>query len=208
MISFPGHVDYYDEIDRMARDIIEDNIESFEKYQGSDPGDELFEIMEEHVFNFLYYSTLDAAYVLEHSRNVEDDEGLWNGQDPADALRTQAIFTTINDLRESMQEIHESISEDDDYRESLRDMEPEIEPGSIQEREQLSLWLRKSTEVGIRGGYPLGSSYIDSRCGYCFTGDRWYINFDHEVASRLPHWAGKYRHEIKEYLSNSKALTR
>ena len=54
-------------------------------------------------------------------------------------------------------------------------------------------------DAGMRGGYPVGSSYIDARCG---TGHgmpevKDYVEFDHEFAQRVPWLSGKYKDVVQ-----------
>lgn len=47
---------------------------------------------------------LSSASVLEESENVETDNGLWEGQEPTEAIQTMAFFTARNDLTEAIRE--------------------------------------------------------------------------------------------------------
>jgi len=74
-----------------------------------------------------------------------------------------------------------------------------IEPGSDEERRELLAWMRASRESS-RGGYPLGGSYIDARCGTLYgSSEHAYVVSDNELGQRLPHLRGKYRDAIKAY---------
>jgi hypothetical protein len=59
--------------------------------------------------------------------------------------------------------------------------------------------------VGERGGYPLGGSYIDARCGVGFGMPEQYeyISTDKKVAKQLPHLAGKYRKDVQKYYQDT-----
>ena len=48
--------------------------------------------------DFIYVDLIDSAEILEQSDNVETDYGLWEGKEPAEAIKTQAFFTYRNDL--------------------------------------------------------------------------------------------------------------
>ncbi len=75
------------------------------------------------------------------------------------------------------------------------DIEP-FEEGSIQESEILQQWLNSNETIGMRGGSPVGSSYIDARCGAMYdTPDYDYVQLDREVALRIPRIAHKYKEE-------------
>ena len=112
---------------------------------------------------------------------------------------------------------YEKEQEPDDYE--IRKQEVEIVFGefvienTVQPVETLSekiwwveKWLKESREVGIRGGNPVGSSYIDARCGTGFgqPDQLAYINFDHEVARKVPDIAGKYTNDVEVYLEELK----
>lgn len=55
------------------------------------------------------YSDTDAKFILEESRNVEDDRGLWDGTDPEESLRIQAAYTFSNDVWFKAQELYDDI---------------------------------------------------------------------------------------------------
>jgi hypothetical protein len=182
------------------------------------------------------YSLTDAAYIIEHCENEETDSGLWEGQQPEDAISTKAAFSYSRDVwfkceelynsikdrfEELQEEIHEGLDdkelvenkldEDDSMiekraiKEAWDEFEDQytkvrlIEPGSVEERQTLLRWLSFNERAGMFGGGPLGSSYIDSRCG---TGHgmpevKDFVDFDHDTAKRLPHFQGKTRDEIR-----------
>lgn len=74
-----------------------------------------------------------------------------------------------------------------------------IEPNSEEERKALLSWLWASDRSN-RGSYPLGSSYIDARCGYMYgTSEHAYVTFDNELGLLLPHLRGKYANDVKAY---------
>jgi len=54
-----------------------------------------------------------------------------------------------------------------------------------------------------RGGYPVGGSYIDSRCGVGFgMPDEYdYVEYDHEIARAIPAISGMYKEDVKKYLN-------
>jgi hypothetical protein len=179
-----------------------------------------------------YFDLEDAVVVVQHSDNVEEDYGLWEGEkDPGQALVIQAQFTAQHDLQISVEEIYEEIKQDyegkmsghseekaDDedtqdnefatvfqhWRDSFK-IEP-LKKGSPEEKNAILDWLGwRIRETGWRNGYPLGSSYIDSRCGAGYTSSDGgccpakYIEEDHMTAKLLPHLSGKYSDEIKKY---------
>lgn len=48
--------------------------------------------------DFIYVDLLDSAQIIDQSNSVESDSGLWEGQEPTDAIKTQAFFTFRNDM--------------------------------------------------------------------------------------------------------------
>lgn len=83
-----------------------------------------------------------------------------------------------------------------------------IKTGTEEELHLLKRWMKRSDEAGMRGGYPLGSSYIDSRCGVGYGQmDQYdYIEFDHMVAKMLPDMAHKYRNTIEPRIAELEQL--
>jgi hypothetical protein len=55
-----------------------------------------------------------------------------------------------------------------------------------------------------RGGYPVGGSYIDSRCGVGFgMPDEYdYVEYDHEIARAIPAIRGLYKEDVTKYLND------
>lgn len=114
---------YYEQIDEEVNDfmeywkedfgkIINENIgqtedEIFEEiYQEFDLNDKIHEFLDNGWFSFLreepfeqFNSELTScAFILDESDEVETDSGLWSGQEPKQAIQTQAFFTVRNDL--------------------------------------------------------------------------------------------------------------
>ena len=171
------------------------------------------------------YTPEDAIFVLDNSENEETDSGLWEGiKDWREELEIRATYTYMNDVREAVESIYkdaydefmtdqvdDSDDESDDSKESERvksilnslteEKIEQVEPGTEREKEILAEWLRLNRNVGMRGGYPLGRSYIDGRCGVGFgTPEQYiYVKTDKVVAKQLPHLAGKYRGDVKKY---------
>ena len=171
------------------------------------------------------YTPEDAIFILDNCENEETDSGLWEGiTDWREELEIRAAYTYMNDVREAVESIYkdaydefmtdqvdDSDDESDDSKESehaksilnsLTEEEIEqVEPGTEREKEILSEWLRLNRNVGMRGNYPLGGSYIDERCGVGFgmPGQYEYVKTDKVVAKQLPHLAGKYRGDVKKY---------
>lgn len=175
------------------------------------------------------YTLSDAAFIIENSDNPETDSGIWEGQQPEDAIRTKAAYSFSNDVWFKCDEIYNEIKEeykeqqislnaDDNETEEKQEKEnnkildeifkeytnTSLEPvpkSSQEEKYLIQHWLNLNSRAGLRGGYPVGSSYIDARCG---TGHgqpdaKDYVDFDHEFAQQVPHLSGKYKSSVKEY---------
>lgn len=171
------------------------------------------------------YSLSDAVFVIENSDNEETDTGLWEGQQPEDAIRTKGAYTFSNDVWFKCEEIYKDIKAEYEMQERELDVDAEdydekldailnalfkehistkLEPvtkGGLDEKRLIERWLRLNERAGMRGGYPVGGSYIDARCG---TGHgnpdaKDYVDFDHEFAQQVPHLAGKWKATVREY---------
>jgi DNA-binding transcriptional MerR regulator len=57
--------------------------------------------------DFIYVDLVDSAYIIDQSDNVESDWGLWEGQDPQDAIRSMAFYTYRNDLYYAVKDLME-----------------------------------------------------------------------------------------------------
>lgn len=167
----------------------------------------------------------DAAVVVEESANPADDPGLWEGLNPMDAIISMGTFTMEQDLREDIDEIYQDMLSDyqdamlEDENEGgedevaqqifdewkMADMPKQKTPGTQEEKSLIERWLRMSSDVGMRGGNPLGESYIDMRCGtgYSQPDQLRYVNFDHEMANMYPHLRGMYRRHVEEYYNKT-----
>jgi len=93
-----------EEADTFFKDNIDDIIDAIENDYN------FFEIIDDnlHAFvdsTFIYVGLKEAAVIIEESSNVEEDSGLWEGQQPEDAIVTKAFFTFKNDLREEVLEM-------------------------------------------------------------------------------------------------------
>lgn len=186
------------------------------------------------------YTLSDAAWVLDNCDNEEDDEGLWQGLSPQEAVKAQAAYSFANDVWTACEKIYNELlasvypealegeeDEDDEAIGAFSDDETKpvwiaqtwdsfvrehtaipVEPGSTEEAELLAEWMEKSTGAGAWGGYPLGESYIDIRCGAGFGMPHVlsYVNLDHDTAARLPHLAGKDWQAISEYAQANHAV--
>jgi hypothetical protein len=111
-------VHYSDEVRKEAVDFIDEMFDEFiealkneEDYFFSDSSvdDRFFECVGDRS-----YTLTDAAFVIENSDNVETDSGLWEGQDPVDAVCSQAAYTFSNDVRFEVEEIYEDVKSEYD----------------------------------------------------------------------------------------------
>ncbi len=97
------------------------------------------------------------------------------------------------------------------WRDYFKQLEPDkVEQGSQDELELLEEWLSLGKKAGTWGGYPLGRSYIDARCGsgHGMPDIKEFVDFDHEIAAKLPHMLGKRREAIEEYCAIMNAQLR
>lgn len=172
------------------------------------------------------YSLTDASYILENCDNEETDSGLWEGKSPTEAIPIMAAYSYANDVWFKCEELYNEIK--DSYKEILaepesEDMEPPteeyaierawgdfrkeyieikpIEKGSEEEQRLIKRWLDLNPKAGLWGGYPVGNSYIDARCGsgHGMPEVKDYVDIDQEIAQKCPHLRGKNRHEMEKY---------
>lgn len=173
------------------------------------------------------YTLEDAAYILDNCENEENDSGIWEGMDAQDAMSARAAYSYSNDvwfrcvemyngIKERVQELIDEDDFDDDpdkegedfvqlaFDEFKAEYDKTIQPVDKDSEDELNLirqWLRMNErDAGMRGGYPVGGSYIDSRCG---TGHgmpevKDYVEFDREFAQKVPWLSGKYKEVVQE----------
>jgi hypothetical protein len=80
--------------------------------------------------DFIYVDLIDSAHILDQSNNVETDSGLWEGQDPEEAIKTMAFFTYRADLEE---EVRSQLSEK--LGEKFEEVEEQLEELELQQDE-------------------------------------------------------------------------
>ena len=76
-----------------------------------------------------------------------------------------------------------------------------ISPGSEDERMLLAKWIKMGHELVI-SSFPLGESVLDpnvKRLDDVAQKVEAYVEFDHEVAQKLPHLKGKIRYALETY---------
>ena len=171
------------------------------------------------------YSPEDAVFILEHCDNEETDSGLWEGQDWRDELSTRAAFSFSSDVWFKCEQIYNEIKEEYESQRNTEDEDSEendklldqlfeqytstkLEPVkqfSREEKELIERWLRLNENASLWGGYPVGSSYIDARCGsgHGMPDIKDYVDFDREFAQRVPHLNGKHRDTVKKYYEDT-----
>jgi hypothetical protein len=305
-------INYQDEVNREARHFLVEQSEmlataiaeerSFDRNQIDGLDRAFYENVTDRSYTFE-----DACFVLVESDNRETDSGLWEGQDPEEAVKTMATYTFSNDVWTEGEKLYDSVKEEVDshveelqieedsdatviagtrktgrlaysnpdsgheiyvlvdrggdyvgvgaykvdgdvrteisgedidaapslsgFVKCIEDAEGEgfytellakvreakaeellnallkrpaieqVEPGSATERDLLATWLRLNGEVGQRGGYPFGQSYIDARCGvgYGQPDQLEYVNLDNDLGKALPHLFGKDSSEVRDY---------
>ena len=115
---------YYGAINEMAKDFIEEYEEEIKEiikenkdrdkkyifdeaiYQNWDLIDKVHEWLDSAWYGFLRqdwakdYRTelMSCVEIIDESEETETDQGLWEGQEPQEAIKTQAFFTARNDL--------------------------------------------------------------------------------------------------------------
>lgn len=181
------------------------------------------------------YCVDDAIYILQNCKN--EHEGFGDTKNWQDDLICRAMNSFADDVwfkieghYNDIKERFESLMEDEEAGDALTEATQafevwvennapaEIKPleqGSDDERLALAewLWLNKES-AGMRGGYPLGSSYIDSRCGsgHGMPDVKDYVDYDHELAKKVPWLARKRKEEVlsrfDELLNEHKRLAR
>jgi hypothetical protein len=84
----------------------------------------------------------------------------------------------------------------------MKENTPQPITDPAEQKKLLECWIRLSNNAGLWGGYPLGHSYIDDRCGagYGMIEVKDFVDFDHEVALKIPLLRGKQKREIAAYL--------
>lgn len=218
-------MDYDTEIYKEAQSFIYDNEEMIVQALKDDADwdyndiDNLDSLWHETIVDRAY-TVADAEYILDNCENEEGDSGIWEGLDYRDEMSARAAYSFSNDvwfkceemyneIKDRMRELvdDENVNEDEAAQLAFDEFESNnnvklspVEKGSDDELSLIRLWLRMNErDAGMRGGYPVGSSYIDSRCG---TGHgmpevKDYVDFDHEFAQKVPWLSGKYRDVVQ-----------
>jgi hypothetical protein len=79
--------------------------------------------------------------------------------------------------------------------------------GGEVELNAIQTWLRLGENAGTWSGYPLGSSYIDARCGtgYGMENVKDYVEYDHQIAIEHPHLRNLRKDQVKARLEEVRA---
>ena len=216
---------YSNEIEKEARDFITDNRDMMVKalIAGADWDYNDIEDLDAYWHETIVdrgYTVADAEYILDNCENEETDSGIWEGLDYRDEMSARAAYSYSNDvwfkcenmfseLKDRMEEIVEDEKCDNEKAANLafdefeQEGEVPFQPVEKDSDEELNLirrWIRTNRDdAGIRGGYPVGGSYIDARCG---TGHgmievKEYVEFDHEFSRKVPWLSGKYKEAVQ-----------
>jgi hypothetical protein len=164
------------------------------------------------------YTSEDAAFVIQYCKNEESDSGIWDGLDAIAALQAQAAYSYGNDVWFRAEELYKGIVEnyeieDDEEEESEEDravwaldvfrkqystlVVPTDDPE--QQLEYINDYLLAVKRSGsMRTGSPVGSSYIDARCGVGFgmPEELEFLEADHKLAQAVPQLRGKYQYTV------------
>jgi hypothetical protein len=222
-------MDYDDEIEKEARDFIIEHEDMFVEALKNDSDwdyndiDDLDSCWHDDIVDRAY--TLDdAAYILDNCHEEETDSGLWDGRDAQEAMSARAAYSYANDVWFKAEEMYNEIKErmkelvdEDEDEETSEEISSQtafdefkndngykivpVEKGSEEEISLIRQWLlRNDRDAGMRGGYPVGGSYIDSRCGtgHGIPDVKDYVDFDHEFAQRVPWLSGKYKDVVQK----------
>jgi hypothetical protein len=84
-----------------------------------------------------------------------------------------------------------------------------IETGGRDELFALQRWVKLNAKAGTWGGYPLGSVYIDTRCGigYSMPDVKDFYDCDRITRLQLPSMTGKYVEAVKERIAELEGTT-
>lgn len=227
-------MDYQDDIEQEARDFIQgirdDVVGAMVEGHEWDRNDidNLDESFDESITDRAY-TLQDAAYIIAECENEETDSGLWEGQQPEDAIQTKAAFSFSLDVwfkceemyKELIDTYEEAVEERDKKEGDATDQELAQSVFDAWEREQttepvedkqeqkrlIERWLHLNEDAGWFGGYPVGSSYIDARCGsgHGMPNIKDFVDFDHEIALKIPAIQGMRKGQVQAHLEELQA---
>lgn len=102
---------YFSNVEELAQDIFNESKEEFfEQVRDFGSNIDLYDFFDEKVHEevdreFIYMGLVECAYIIESSNNVEDDSGLWEGQEPKKAIETMAFFSLRNDVHAELKSV-------------------------------------------------------------------------------------------------------
>lgn len=84
------------------------------------------------------YTLMDAAFIVENCTNEETDSGLWEGQQPEEAIKTKAAFSYAADVWEKLEGIYKAMQQEfEESKDKLGERLDElVEADSLSEAEQ------------------------------------------------------------------------
>lgn len=234
-------MDYKEDLEKDAVDFILENEETigesitsskdFDKFTEDNEG---YDLIHEQILDNMALTIGDAAYIIENCTNQADDPGMWEGQEPTQAIQTMAIFSYENDIYseieskyEELVEIYNNVSsinqddertilkkESDDFKKALSIFKDRYCTKPLETNQEkitaLEQWLRLGGKAGLWSGFPLGSSYIDMRCGvgYSIPDVKDYNDYDKKVAYLVPEANGLYRKDVEKLIKKLKRRTK
>lgn len=145
---------------------------------------------------------MDRGMILEHNGDYDIDSNWedWYGyleeniKEKADGYirRLRALWERDVDL--------------DTAWEHIGDSEIDlVTPGSEKEKRMIETWFVYNDNAGWQAGMPVGSAYIDGRCGmgYSIPRSKLFVDYDSEFAKSLPHLEDMHKWELQEYYDNT-----
>jgi hypothetical protein len=142
----------------------------------------------------------------ERRQELEDarDDGTGSGEDGALSAAEVEELDLLDPEKVNLDERAAQEAIESFIARHTNNVEP-CEKGSDEEAFVLRRWLTLNDRVGLRGGYPLGGSYIDARCGvgYGMPDEKDYVDYDHLAADRVPHMRGANREQVEAYIKKT-----
>jgi hypothetical protein len=164
------------------------------------------------------FTAKDALYIMKECHNPADADCYGAADSTEQALVYQAIESYRNDVWFKLEALYEDMTgqlddivpvegqtvEKTAFDKVIQENTPlaplPVEKGTRGELDIIRMWLSLADKAGgFWGGYPLGQSYIDARCGsgHGMPDIKEFVDFDHEVREKVPWLAGKYRQDIQ-----------
>jgi hypothetical protein len=157
------------------------------------------------------YDTLKDDYTAELDRITDARrEELTSDVDVIASAKEDGI-----DLEDAVEEDLDSIQDDLQHRAAQNvitqfamdhTIKP-IDPVNSEAVYAIRRWLKLNSDAGMWGGYPVGSSYIDARCGvgYGMKEIKDYVDFDQRISYMLPGLRNKNREFMQQHLIDLEA---